>query len=547
MRTITSICPGCSIGCGLYLVESEVGGEVEGKRKLNVLHRKVAPMNAGKLCKFGMHLPAYYDKGALHNSVDGTEVSQEEAIKEAEKRLGGMKPEELAFIALPGTITNEEIVAFLSLASKFGCDNLSFGFERFFRRIPEEAFYVLENGLPFADVEKASKIVLFFVDPFVHYPLLARRILKAKENGAHITEVSFSENERGIADESFVVEPTDVGSLKERKELFEDSLIISELTPYTNPQLLSLMLWLNASTASRLFLLKPFLNATGALLLGGDGKGADKRKDLFEILDKIDSGEIKGLYLLETDLAGTLLCGEEVAKTLSKLDVLIEQNAFRTPLSEVANITLGSEPFYMKKGTIVNIEGRILELGGDSANGLQILEGTGRGRSYDEVHDEVKTRLGFTGGEPSEFEIAVTRVEKKFEVAFLMDFIDAFLSLLKIEEEKEGEEEKGYVLWYKTNPFFWSGIRDKQFVEINTAAMRALGLFSGDVVELLHGEKEEKTGFKISDLPDYLIISEDKLAIQHLGERWTESHRRAILPNVFMKRTKPSIVSTAEG
>jgi hypothetical protein len=537
MRIRASICPGCSIGCGLYLVESEEG---EGERKLNVLHRKVAPMNEGKLCKFGMNLPAYYDKEALHNSVDGTDVTQEEAIKEAKKRLSGMKPDELAFIALPSTITNEEIDSFLSLASKFGGDNLSFGFERFFRRIPEEAFYVLEKGLPFTEIEGASKIVLFFIDPFVHYPLLARRVLKAKDNGAHVIEVSFSKNEREIADESIVVEPTDVGGLKEKKEIFEDSLIIGELTPYTNPQLLSLMLWLQSATSSRLLLLKPFLNATGAFLLGGGGKGSDKRKDLFEILDRIERGEIKGLYLLETDLAGTLVCGGEVAKTLTNLDVLIEQNAFRTPLSEIANITLGSEPFFMKKGTIVNIEGRVLELGGDSANGLQIVERMGLGRSYEEVHEAVKNRLGLGRSEPNEFKIAVTREEKKFGVAFLTDFIEAFLSLLGLEEEKGGAEENEYVLWYKTNPFFWTGTLDKQFVEISSAAMRALGLFSGDEVELVHGDRKEKTGFKISDLPGYLILSEDKLAIQPVGERWTESHRRAILANVSMKRTKPS-------
>jgi predicted molibdopterin-dependent oxidoreductase YjgC len=535
METISSICPGCSIGCGLYMVESDG----EKGLKLNVAHRKVAPMNEGKLCKFGMRLPSYYGKEALHNSVDGTEVNQEEAIQAAQERLKNMNSDEIAFAALPSTTTNEELVSFASLALDFGGENLSFGFERFFRDIPEEAFYVVENGLPFTDVETASKIVLFFLDPFVHYPLLARRILKAKRNGAQVIEVSFTKNERGIADECIVVAPHEFESLRDKKKLFKDSMIIGELTPYTNPHLVSLLLWLQASTSSRLVLFKPFLNVTGALLMGEGGKGAKKRKGLFEILDRIDSGKIKALYLLETDLADVLLGEDEVKGTLSKLDVLIEQNAFRTPLSEVATITLGSEPFYKKKGTVVNIEGRLLELGGESATGLQILERMGKGRSYEAIHDEVKNRLGVGSSEPSEFEIAVTRTERKFEVAFLTEFIDSFLSLLKMGNEEEGKEE-GYSLWYKTNPFFWSGIRDKQFVEISPAAMRALGLFSGDQVELVKGELKERIGFKISDVPNDLIVSEDKLAIQPGDGRWAELYRRELLTSVALRRATQS-------
>ena len=542
MKINSCICPGCSIGCGLYLVESEVeeggGGGGGAKKKINVLHRKTGAVNEGKLCKFGTGLHAYYERKALNNSVDGKAVKQEEAIKEAKESLNSMKPEELAFIALPSTITNEEIVSFVSLASEFDCENISFGFERFFERIPEEASYIIEKGLPFSEVEKASKIILFSLDPFVHYPLLARRILKAKKNGAKVIEVSFAKNGRGIAEETVLVNPMEgTAKIKEEKEIFEDSLIIGELTPYTNLQLLSLMLWLSASsTSSRLFLLKPFLNSTGAFLLGGNGKEARKRKDLFAILDGIERGEIKALYLLETDLVGTMFESEEVAKTISKLDLLIEQNAFRTALSDAAGITICSEPFFMKKGTVVNIEGRVLEIGGKSEKGLEIMESMGKGRSYEEVHEEAKKRLGL--GKINEFEIAVKRGERNFEVAEP-----------KIEIEKgEGEGEEGYFLWYKTNPFFWNGIspyracgvmgqshiENKDFVEISPAAMRKLGLFRGDEVEIEQGGREERMGFKISELPDYLILSEVKLAIKPLQGLLTRVEMKRVL-NSFQK------------
>ncbi len=104
-----------------------------------------------------------------------------------------------------------------------------------------------------------------------------------------------------------------------------------------------------------------------------------------------------------------MLGGEEVAETISKLDLLIEQNAFRTSLSDAVDITICSEPFFMKNGTIVNIEGRILEICGESEKGLQIMERIGKGRKYEEVHEEAKKRLGLGNSEISEFEIAVKR------------------------------------------------------------------------------------------------------------------------------------------
>ena len=499
MKVISSICPGCSIGCGLYLMVDRE------EKKIKLLHRKNSAVNEGKLCTFGTHLPAYYGREAQKNAVGGREVEQKEAVKEAKEKLKGMNPDELAFVALPCTITNEEIESFASLASEFECENMSFGFESFFRGIPEAASYIIERGLPFSEVEAASKIILFFIDPFVHYPLLARRILKAKKNGAKVIEVSFARNERGIADETVLVDSRDmeVERIKENREMFEDSLIIGELTPYTNPQFLLLMLWINASTSSKLFLLKPFLNSTGAFLLGGDFY-TKRKKDLFEIIDGIERGEIKALYLLETDLAGV---SAEITKTISKLDLLIEQNAYRTALSDIATITLRSESFFMKKGTIVNIEGRVLETGGESEKGLRTLESMGKGRSYEEVHEEVKKRLGLGSTKISEFEVAIKREEKSFELAEP-----------KVEMEIERAEEEGYFLWYKTNPFFWSSGGDmgaiKNFVEISPWAMRKLGLFRDDEVEIVQGERKEKRGFKISELPPNLILAESKLSIK---------------------------------
>jgi hypothetical protein len=523
METITTNCPGCCIACGLYLLEFSAPELPEGEHKLSLAHRKLAPMNEGKLCKFGMHLPTFYAREPLPTLVDGAETEQEAAIREAKTRLERLKPDEIAFVALPSAVTNEEIVSFVSGAKACGSANLCFGFEQFLNAIPEDARSALTNGFPFYEIEAASKIVLFLLDPYVHYPLLARRILKAREHGAQVIDIAFAHNLRGIADETVLIDPLDPEKIQELRDTMANSLIIGEVTPYTSQALISALLRLAAEAASQLFLLKPFANSTGALLLGSNG--ADRRRDLFEILDSIENGTIKGLYLLETDLSAVLSDAAAVKHTLSQLDVLIEQNAFRTPQSELAHVTLQSEPFYRKRGTILNIEGRLLELGGESTNGFCILEQLGSNRIFTEVHAEVKHVLGFETADPTEFEIAAPRVEAVVDVA----------TLPHLDREEPGAlEGEHYVLWYKTNPFFWAGIRDKGFVEFSPAAMQALGLFAGDKL-IIAGEAAEKTGFKVVELPEKLIVSEDPLVV-HASVPWREVQKGGTIRKVLVKR-----------
>jgi hypothetical protein len=78
------------------------------------------------------------------------------------------------------------------------------------------------------------------------------------------------------------------------------------------------------------------------------------------------------------------------------------------------------------------------------------------------------------------------------------------------------------------------------------AAMRTPGLFSGDEIELLALEGlKERLGFKIADVPDDLIVPEDKLVIQPADDHWAELHRRELLISVMLRRAKRSGSSSA--
>jgi len=106
-------------------------------------------------------------------------------------------------------------------------------------------------------------------------------------------------------------------------------------------------------------------------------------------------------------------------------------------------------------------------------------------------------------------------------------------TLPQVEEKPGALDGEQYVLWYKTNPFFWAGIRDKGFVEISPAAMQALGLFVGD--ELIEGEHEEKNGFKVVAVPEKLIVSEDPLWM-HSRVQWRDVTKGGTVRKVLVKR-----------
>lgn len=510
---IKTICPGCGLGCGLYL-------EGDEERGLKVWHRKRAPVNVGKLCAFGMSLPQYYDRERLNNTVDGKPVTLDEAVSEAVKRLKGVKPEELAFVSV-GAATCEELASFINLCKGLGCKNLELGLNAAFKTLPESLHELLEIGVPLADVERASKLVLFFVEPFLQYPLLARRILKAKKNGAKVFEVAFVGSERGIADETVLLDATafinaaaeELKKLRARKDVFEDALVISEANPYTDAVLLREMFAVCAECGATLLLMKPFLTTSAALL---QSSLAPETKQGLSLLEVFEDERVKALFLLETDPAGALLLNErKIRKRLSELELLVEQGAFRTVASELAGVTLASEAFFEKRGVIVNVEGRVLENGGTSAAGVEILERmvegvTGGRRSFEEVRSEVFGTLGLGETSPKEDDVQVKRKETK--VLAEPEGLQGGATAVETARGAEAAESGDYLLLYRTTPAFWSGVFAKSFVEISVDAARSLKLFRDDNVEISNAESVT-LDFKISErLPERLIVSETKLA-----------------------------------
>ncbi len=93
-------------------------------------------------------------------------------------------------------------------------------------------------------------------------------------------------------------------------------------------------------------------NSTGAKTLGLRNNGPVTKDNLVE---KINSGQIKALYLMEEDLNGY----PEIYNALDKLDVLIIHAYNDTELTRKATIIFPASTYAESEGTYTNIKGRV--------------------------------------------------------------------------------------------------------------------------------------------------------------------------------------------
>ena len=508
MNTIESICPGCSVGCGLYVVKDDAGIDID--------YRKRAPVNEGKICKFGVKLPKYYSKEQAKPMIKDGDVQKEvelgPAIEEVAKKLKevqeGSGADSIAFVS-SGLATNEELLALSELSGALGCTNLECGLGKF-SQIDSEA---LKLGIPFEEIENAKNIVLILLDPFVQYPLLSRNILNAKKNGAKVLNIGISEVR--AADKTIIVDPKEqlsklqalVGYLNGKggndafddvESYFSDSVIISDLSSLSDVEVIKAICNINALTDSKMLFMKPYANLSGAAMLGFTSKDGG----IDGLLSEIDGGKIKALYLMESDLLGTALDEEKVSETLKKLDLLIVQNSLKTKTSYLADILLPNDLFFEKKGSVVNGEGRVLCNMGDGTSGIEIMgkitEATGgKNIDYEVAHTKVMEKLGIS--EVNEDKIPLKRADKdKKEV---------------LEMEKAPDMTGDHFLVLKTNPFFWCGMAGKHVVELNIGNVKKLGLNKGENIGLRSNGSIESIKIKVSDIPENVLISEMKLSL----------------------------------
>ncbi len=456
-NVISTICPGCNFGCGLYIRENG---------KLEVDFRKSSPANAGKLCRFGMSLPRFYMP--VKSTVDGKETTPEEAAKDSAKRISAAG-DSAAFLSF-GDTTCEEHLAFQKLAA----GNLYTGVD--FAALPKDAYQTLSVGIPYSDIEAAKHIVLF-IDPYEQYPLIVRRLLSAKKKGAKITSVWWK-------DMPLAAENTDFSKLQINK----DSLIISDLHPFSDIEQVKSLLALAKNAGARITFLKPFANSTGAYILSKDAK----QKSLSNLVEDINKGAVKTLFCLESDPLEFI-----PPETLGKLKDIIVQTGRASAITKKAEVVIAHEPLYKKKGTLINNEGRAQALGGEGTNGIEAL-GMSAGTKFEfaSLHEDMKKALGV--GAVDEFTIPKYERSEYGAVQVSMKPVEAKTALVSV-----------------YNPFMWHGLEDdNDFVELSLSTAKALKLLKGGTVRIKSNGASIEKKFKTAPVQDNILLTCRRFGIE---------------------------------
>lgn len=77
-----------------------------------------------------------------------------------------------------------------------------------------------------------------------------------------------------------------------------------------------------------------------------------------EIIDAIDRGEIKALWIVATNPLVSFVNQDKLRKTLNKLDLLVVQDAFMSDTAEIADVVFSAATWGEKEGTYTNSERR---------------------------------------------------------------------------------------------------------------------------------------------------------------------------------------------
>jgi formate dehydrogenase alpha subunit len=82
-------------------------------------------------------------------------------------------------------------------------------------------------------------------------------------------------------------------------------------------------------------------------------------KDLFQIIDAIEAGEIKALYVMGSDPLHFMPNRTRVVKALQKLELLIVQDLFLTDTAKLAHIVLPAATGAEKAGSFTSVDNRV--------------------------------------------------------------------------------------------------------------------------------------------------------------------------------------------
>jgi formate dehydrogenase (NADP+) alpha subunit len=86
-------------------------------------------------------------------------------------------------------------------------------------------------------------------------------------------------------------------------------------------------------------------------------------KNLFQIIDAIEKGEIRALYVIGSDLLRILPDRDRVRQALQKLELLVVQDLFPTETARLAHVVLPAATAAEKSGSFTTVDNRVQSFG----------------------------------------------------------------------------------------------------------------------------------------------------------------------------------------
>lgn len=326
-----TICPSCSVGCGLNIVSKD--GAVVGTYPY-----KRHPINEGKNCLNGrnsiMQFENQIGKPLMVKNGELEESDYETVLKIIKDQLASIDGNELAIIC-SGNSTNEELDKIKEFADGFGCEKIGFYGYNFPNFSADVARY--------DDIASASTI-LVIGDIYRENPLLARKVVLSKENGAKF--INLDDVEKSItslnADEFIQFEDhldEKIDAVKGR--LDENSIIIANKICCKDD--FALLESLTAETGAKLL---PIFNSPNM-------KGAMNK------LDSLDAEEVKNIIedskvlIVIKDNPLEYLPKDDIKGKVFIVNISNEDNAF----AKISDVILPGKTWVEKVGTFTNCEG----------------------------------------------------------------------------------------------------------------------------------------------------------------------------------------------
>jgi formate dehydrogenase major subunit len=313
-----TLCPSCSVGCGINVVLDD--GEIVG-----TFPYKRHPINEGKNCLNGRNsIDSYtnrFDESMILNS--------EKAIDEIAKELKSADPSEVTVIA-SGNNSIEEIESIKDFADS---NNFNIGFYA-------DNLKNFDDVASYDDVENASKIFVIG-DLLYGNPLIGRRLVHAKNNGAEIYAVDSSENVTSAIASEFSVKPV-IEFLDENKSNIDDSSVII-FNRIDESSDLAKIEEIISNTQCKVLPVFSKSNSKGVLSL----IDAKSKEEMDELLDST-----KVLLVFNDDIV------EDYDFDFSRISKIISFSPCANKTTEMSNIVVPIKTWLEQDGSFVNSMGQ---------------------------------------------------------------------------------------------------------------------------------------------------------------------------------------------